>query len=44
MTSKSFKLDIAFTVTPKVKNKADIMTVGLTLKAMSNMSDFDAIR
>ncbi len=31
-------------VTPNVKNKAQIMTMGLTLKAMSNCNDFGVIR
>ncbi len=44
MTPKSSKLDIAIKVTPKVKNKAQRMTLGLTLKAMSNWNDFGVIR
>ncbi len=36
----TYKLDIAFKVTPKVKNKAQVMAMGLTfvlvLKAMFN--------
>ncbi len=41
--TKSSKLDIAFKVTFKVKNKAQIVTMRLTLKAMSNWDDFDVI-
>ncbi len=43
MTPKSSTLEIAFKVTPKVKNKAQIMTVGLSLKVMSNWNDIGAI-
>ncbi len=48
MTPKSFKLIIAFKVTPQVKNKAQTMTMeltfGLTLKAVINCNDFGVIR
>jgi hypothetical protein len=40
MTPTSSKLDIAFKVTLKVKNKAQIMT----MKAMSSWNDFGDIR
>ncbi len=42
--NKSSKFDIAFMVAPQVKSKAQIMTMGLTLKAMSNWNDFGVIR
>ncbi len=44
MTSKSSKIAIALKVTAKVKNEAQIMTLGLTLKAMSDWNDFGLIR
>ncbi len=44
MTPKSSKMDIAFKATPKGKNKAQMMTMGLTLKAMFNRNDFNVIR
>ncbi len=48
MTPKSSKLDVASKVTPKVKNKAQIMTMGLTLeltlKEVFSWIDFGVIR
>ncbi len=44
MTPKSFKLDIAWKVTPKVKNESQILTMGLTLKVIFNWNDFVVIR
>ncbi len=44
MTPKSSKQNTVFKVTRKVKNKAQIITKGLTLKAMSSLDDIDVIR
>ncbi len=44
MTPESSKLEIAFKVTPKAENEAEIMTMRLTLKAMLNWTDFGVIR